>query len=227
MATCHYRRRYKVEVITVSEKVKEARELAKKRNFTQTFDLIINLQNMDLKKPEHKVDVGITLDTKVKEKGLKICAIIDHSISDAEKVFDKVLYPEELNNLKGNMPEIRKLSHDYDKFVVIANYMPVFAQILGRYLGPMNKMPSPKLGMVINPKTPLQPLYDKLQKTAHLQTKKNLVLQVSVGSEKDTDEVIAKNIVHVYDSLLHVLPAQKNNLKDVSVKLTMGKLVVL
>ena len=58
-------------------------------------------------------------------------------------------------------------------------------------------------------------------------TKKNLVLQVCVGSEKDSNEAVADNIKHVYDALLHALPAQQNNLKNMSVKLTMGKLVVL
>ncbi len=216
-----------MEIKSIIEKLKEARESSKKRSFTQTFDLIINLQNMDLKKPEHKVDVGVTLDCQSKAKKLKILAVIDHSISDADKIFDKVLYSDELEALKGNMAEIRKITHGYDKFVVQMNYMPMFAQILGRYLGPMNKMPSPKLGMVINPKSPLKELYVKLQKTAHLQTKKNLVLQVAIGAENENDEVIAKNIAHIRESLVHALPGQENNLRNMGVKLTMGKLVVL
>lgn len=211
----------------IKSKIKEAREASKERKFTQTFDLIFNLQNLDLKQPSSKVDVGVTLDCSLKPKKIKILAIIDHSIVGAEDVFDKVLYNEELMALKGNMEEIRKITHGYDKFVVQANYMPQFAQVLGRFLGPMNKMPSPKLGMIINPKTPLKELYDKLQKTVLLQTKKNLVLQVPVGSEKESDEIIAKNIQYVYDSLVHVLPGHQNNIKNSGVKLTMGKLVRL
>lgn len=211
----------------IQAKIKEVRDASKKRNFSQTFDLVINLQNMDLKKPEHKVDVGVLLDTNLKPKKLKICAIIDHSISGAEKIFDKVLYSDELVAMKGDMDKIRALTHAYDKFVVQLNYMPQFAQILGRYLGPMNKMPSPKLGMVINPKTDLEELAIKLQKTVHLQTKKNLVLQASVGSEKESDENIAKNILHVYETLVHVLPNQAHNIKEIGLKLTMSKWVVL
>lgn len=208
-------------------KIKEARELASKRNFTQTFDLVINLQNLDLRKPTDKIDVGVLLACEQKPKKLKIMAVIDHSITGAEEIFDGVLYNDDLANMKGNMKKIREITHGYDKFVVQMNYMPLFAQVLGRFLGPMNKMPSPKLGMVINPKTPLAELYDKLQKTAHLQTKKNLVLQVAIGSEKEKDEVIAENIVHIYETLIHALPAQLNNLKNMGIKLTMGKLVVL
>lgn len=216
-----------METKHIIEKIKEVRENSKERGFPQTFDCIINLQNMDLKKPEHKVDVGVTLASPLKSKGLKICAVIDHGVSGAEEVFDGVIYNDELTAMKGDMKKIRGVAHKYDKFVVQANHMPLFAQVLGRFLGPMNKMPSPKLGMVITPKTPQKDLYDKLQKTAHLQTKKNLVLQISVGSEKESDEVVAENIKHIYESLLHALPNQKNNVKNVGIKLTMGKLVVL
>jgi large subunit ribosomal protein L1 len=212
----------------IMKKIKEARELSRKRNFTQTFDMVMNLQNLDLKKPTDKVDVGVTLYTLAKPKGYKIMAIVDHSVPEAEKVFDGVLYNDELEALKGgDIKKIREITHGYDKFVVQANYMPLFAQVLGKFLGPMNKMPSPKLGMVITPKTPLKDLYDKLQKTIHLQTKKNLVLQIPVGSEKEDDETVAKNIEYVYQTILHALPNHKNNLKSVGIKLTMGKLVVL
>jgi large subunit ribosomal protein L1 len=216
-----------MNITEVTQKIKEARELSKPRNFTQTFDLVFNLQQMDLKKPDHKVDLGVTLSSQIKPKKFKICGIVDHGVADADTVFDKVLYNEELTALKGNMVEIRKLTHEFDKFVVQANLMPLFAQILGRYLGPMNKMPSPKLGMVITAKTPLKELYDKLQKTAHVSTKKNLVIQASIGSEKESDEVIAKNIIAVQEALIHALPNHEHNVKNVGIKLTMGKVVVL
>ncbi|MDA3855209.1 MAG: hypothetical protein PF569_03040 [Candidatus Woesearchaeota archaeon] len=216
-----------MDIKTISQKIIEAREASKKRNFTQTFDLIINLQNLDLRKPDHKVDIGVNLDCQAKDKKYTIVAVIDHAISGAEEIFDKVIYNDELAAMKGNMQEIRKITQGYDKFVVQMNVMPQFAQILGRYLGPMNKMPSPKLGMVISPKTPLAELYAKLQTVVLLQTKKNLVLQVAIGSEKESDEVIAKNIVHLREALIHVLPGHQNNLKDIRLKLTMGNSVVL
>ena len=216
-----------MELNQIIEKVKEAREASKKRSFTQTFDLVINLQNLDLKKPESKVDVGVTFPCQVRPKKYKILAVCDQAIIGAEDVFDKVVYSDELIAMKGNMTEIRKITHGYDKFCVQMNLMPQFAQILGRFLGPMGKMPSPKLGMVINPKTPLAELYEKLQVTVLVQTKKNLVMQVSLGAESENDEVIAKNLQHVVDTIIHALPAHENNVKNKSLKLTMGKLVRL
>jgi large subunit ribosomal protein L1 len=86
-------------------------------------------------------------------------------------------------------------------------------------------MPSPKLGMVITEKTNLQNLYDRLQNTVHIQTKKNQVLQLPVGSEENDDEVLANNIKAIHEALLSNLPTQQNNIKNMGVKLTMGKLV--
>ena len=216
-----------MNVKEVTKKIKEVRENSKQRNFPQTFDLIVNLQQMDLKKPDHKVDIGIQLASNVKSRKLKICAIVDHTVSEAKEVFDGVLYNDELEALKGDMKKIREITHKYDKFVVQANFMPLFAQVLGRYLGPMGKMPSPKLGMIITPKSPFKELYDKIQKTAHLQTRKNLVLQASIGSEKESDENIAHNVVQIYDALVHALPNHEHNIKDFNLKLTMGKVVRL
>jgi len=203
------------------------RELSQSRNFTQSLDVIVNLQQLDLKKPEHKVDVGVTLPTQIKPKKLKICIIVDRTVTDAEKVFDGVLYNDDMMAMKGDLKQIRKITHGYDKFVVQANYMPQFAQVFGRYLGPMNKMPSPKLGMVIGPKVPLEPLYEKLQKSVHLQTRKNLVLQASVGAENESDEQLAQNIVQVYTALVQNLVNHEHNIKNVGIKFTMSKLVVL
>lgn len=216
-----------MDVEDITKKVKEARELSKKRNFTQTFDLVYTLQQIDLKKPEHKVEVGITLSSPVKPKPYKICAVVERDLTDAENVFDKVLYKDQLEAVKGDMDEIRKITHGSDKFVVQSSIMPTFAQILGRYLGPMNKMPSPKLGMVITDKTPLQPLYDTLQKTVQLATRKNTVVQVPVGPESENDEVIAHNITTVDNALFQALPNYEQNTKSVKLKLTMGKPVVL
>ncbi|MFT4244099.1 MAG: hypothetical protein ACMXYB_01445 [Candidatus Woesearchaeota archaeon] len=211
----------------VVEKIKELRELTPKRKFTQSLDLIVNLQQIDLKKPEHKVDIGITLTTPIKSKPLKICAIVDKTMKQAEDVFDHVLYGDDMVSMKGDMKKIRSITHKFDKFVVQSSFMPQFAQVFGRFLGPMNKMPSPKLGMVLTDKTPLQPLYNKLQHTVHLQTRKNLVLQSSIGAENESDEELAEKIVQIHQALVQHLVNRENNINNIGIKFTMGKLVVL
>ena len=39
--------------------IEEVRKNSTKRNFKQSFDLIINLKNLDLKKPEHQIELFI------------------------------------------------------------------------------------------------------------------------------------------------------------------------
>ena len=50
-----------MEKQTILETVKKVREISPKRKFNQSFDLIINLTNIDLKKQEQKVDLYYTL----------------------------------------------------------------------------------------------------------------------------------------------------------------------
>ena len=40
----------------VLEAVKEAKEQSKPRNFTQSVDMIVNIRDLDVKKPERKVE---------------------------------------------------------------------------------------------------------------------------------------------------------------------------
>ena len=53
----------------VELKVEDIRKLREnKRGFNQTFDLIINVSNLDLKKPENRIRDRIKLPHKIKDK---------------------------------------------------------------------------------------------------------------------------------------------------------------
>lgn len=212
---------------TILAKIKEVKKASKKRNFIQSFDCVVNLKDLDLKKPEHKIDEGVVLENTIKTKPLRITAVLEHKIDGAEDVFDKVIYKNDLETYKGDIVKMRTLSNASDKFVVQASIMPLFAQVMGRYLGPLNKMPNPRLGMVITENTPLKQTYDKLQKTVHMQVKKSLVLQFSFGSEKEDDERLATSLKHALDVLEHSLPMQNNNIKSIGIKLSMSEMVNL
>ena len=57
----------------ILEAIKKARENSKKRKFSQSFDLIVNLKNINLKKAGDSVDSFLTLPfgRRKKNKGVR------------------------------------------------------------------------------------------------------------------------------------------------------------
>jgi len=100
--------------------------------------------------------------------------------------------------------------------------MAKVATTFGRVFGPKRKMPNPKAGCVVPPKASLKPLFEKLQKTVRIYAKERPILQVAVGNESMKDEEIADNIMTVYDQVIHHLPSEENNIRNLFIKLTMG-----
>jgi large subunit ribosomal protein L1 len=207
--------------------LQELRKTAPKRNFSQSVDLIFNLQDLDFKKPSDQIDFFVTLNNNIGKK-LKVCGIVGPELADESKrVLDLTIEQLEFEKYEQNKKLIKKLARDYDYFIAQATIMPKIAQIFGRYLGPKNKMPNPKAGAVVPPKTNLQPLHDRLQKTIRITAKKTPILHLLVGKDTMDDNAIADNIFVIYDQVLHHLPKEKNNLKSVFVKFTMSKPIKL
>ncbi|MBW3000140.1 50S ribosomal protein L1, partial [Candidatus Woesearchaeota archaeon] len=59
---------------TIQKALKELREKAKKRNFTQSIDLIFNLKGLNLKNAEQQMDFYLQLHYD-KGKKSKVCAL--------------------------------------------------------------------------------------------------------------------------------------------------------
>jgi len=204
--------------------LKELREKIKKRNFSQSIDILINLRGLDLKKPDHKLDFFLQLPHK-KGKIVKIAAIVDDQLAkQAKENFDTVILKNELDKYKNNKKLQKKLANDHDFFVAQAELMVPTASTFGKVLGARGKMPSPKAGCVVPGTALLAPLKERLQYTVRLQTKNETSVKVSVGTESMSDDQIADNILAVYNNILLKLPQEKNNLRYVAIKTTMSPL---
>lgn len=215
-----------MEIKDITESLKKARE-AKKRKFKQAVDVIFNLKDLDLKKPEHQVDVYVTLPVP-NGKTLKIAALVDSDLEeDAKKVMDTTVLVDEFAKFAQDKKLTKKLASSHDYFIAEASVMAKVAQSFGRVLGPKGKMPNPKAGCVVPPKAQLKPLYDRLQNTVRLNGKLQPLIQIRVGNEETSDEDIAKNIKVCYDALSHALPNGEHNIRSSFVKLTMGSAVKL
>lgn len=206
----------------IQSAIEKAKSISPKRNFRQSFDIIINLTGLDLKKPEHNVDTFVTLPHSRGRK-LKVCALVGAELEEqAKQVCDSSILSDsfERNKEKKN---IRKLANSFDFFIAQANIMPKVATVYGRVFGPRGKMPNPKSGSIVPPNANLKPLYEKLQRTVRAITKTAPLIQCPVGTEEMNVNDIADNALAVYNAVLHALPNEKHNIKDAYIKLTMGK----
>ncbi len=206
---------------TILETIKKLREESPKRKFSQTFDLIINLKDINLKNPEQKVDVFIQLPHGTGKKR-KICALIDESLfTEAKTVFDRIILKSDFKNM--DKKEIKKMAQDYDFFLTQGAVMADVASSFGKVLGTRGKMPNPKAGAIIPPKAALKPIYEKFQKIVRLIAKNEANVKCPVGLESMKDEEVADNIEAVYAAVIHVLPGAASNVRTVMLKLTMSK----
>ncbi len=202
--------------------ITKATDISEKRNFRQSFDLIINLKGLDLKKPEHQVDLFIALSHS-KGKKVKVCALVGAELAEqAKNVVDNFIMSDNFEKYK-DKKAIKKLANEYDFFIAQANIMPKIATAFGRVLGPRGKMPNPKAGCIVPPNANLKPLYERLQKTIRANAKAAPLIQCCIGTEEMTTAEVVDNAMTVLSNVLQALPNEKHNIKDMYVKLTMGK----
>ena len=198
-----------------------------KKKFKQTIDLIINLKNLDLKKPDEQVDTFLLLP-RPKGKKTRVCALVGPELLDqAKKSMDSFVAQSDFENFQKNKGKAKNLAESADFFVAQANIMPKIAMTFGRVFGPRGKMPNPKAGCIVAPNANLEAVNEKLQSTVRLLAKKQLIIQTIVGNEESPDEDVKENVKAIYNSLMHSLPQGNNNIKSVYLKYTMGKPVKL
>ena len=215
-----------MEKIQFQAAIAKAKDISEKRNFTQTFDLIINLKDHDLKKPEHQVDVFVTLPHS-RGKKVKVCALVGAELEQqAKEVCDSVILSDNFEK-HNDKKLLRKIANNFDFFIAQANMMPKIATVFGRVFGPRGKMPNPKSGCIIPPNANLKPVYDKFQRTVRANAKTAPLIQVPIGTEDMPMEDVVENGMTIYNQISQVLPNEKHNIKGIYVKLTMGKPVLV
>lgn len=207
----------------VLEALKKAKQGSKKRNFKQKVDLIVNLKDIDLKKPEQQVEFFLKLHYS-KGRESKICALIGPELEQkAKSACDNTIVVDDFDKYSKDKKISKKLCNSYDFFIAQANIMPKVAATFGRIFGPRGKMPNPKAGCVVTDKTDLNALCENLKKTIKISVKTSLIIQLIIGNEEMKDEEIADNAYNIYEQLIHHLPNEKHNIKSVFLKLTMSK----
>ena len=209
---------------SVTKALAELRKTIKKRKFSQTIDLIVAFKDIDMAKVP-KLEQYVSLPSGL-GKDTKICALVGNESEDGAKSADRVILSSDFDKFKEKR-DIKKLAREYDYFVAQADMMPKVAQVFGRYFGPVNRMPSPKAGCVVPPRSNISSLVGRLRRTVRLVANKIPMFQVPVGIETQDDAELTKNILAVMSSVENVLPNGRNNIGKIYIKSTMSKAVKL
>jgi large subunit ribosomal protein L1 len=203
--------------LTLIESIKLARDNSKQRKFEQTWDFIINLKGLDLKKPENRFSAEMPLP-KGRGKQPKIAVFADLMAPQAKEFADLVITKNEIEALIKDKKKMKRIANEHDFFFGEATLMPMIGKGLGTVLGPRGKVPKP-----MPPKGNIEPLLKASRRMVRIALKETPVIYVRVGSEKMVDQDIADNVQAVHNFVKEKLPKGKNNIKSMLIKLTMGK----
>jgi large subunit ribosomal protein L1 len=201
--------------------VKEVKSKATERKFSQSIDLAINLQNIDMKKPEGRIQERIELPNSV-GKELKICVIASGEMALKAKKAGASLVVERaaLESLVGDKKKQKDLAKNYDLFIAEAPLMPLVGRSLGASLGPRGKMPTP-----VPPNANIEEQIEKHRKIVFVRMRGQPVLQCRVGNEDMADKEIAENVQAIVRRIEVKLKRGIKNFESVYLKTSMGSAV--
>ncbi len=205
----------------ITKALGDVRSKTEKKKFTQAIELSVKLRELDLKKPEARINENLELPTAAnKDSKIAVIAGGDLAIRAKNAGADIVIGREDVDKLGRDKKQARKIAQGYDFFVAEAPLMPQVGKSLGQILGPRGKMPTP-----IPPTAPIDDIIKRQRRNVRLKMKDQPVIQCKVGTEDMTDDVLVQNIQTVISRLEAKLEKGPKNIKAISIKASMGPLV--
>jgi large subunit ribosomal protein L1 len=206
----------------IIEAVEKARENSPSRNFEQSFDLAVNLRELDLNRPDERVQTRVQLPNGIGTRKVMVFASGDLALRARRAGADEVIEPAELDQLADNRKEAKDRFKDYDTFVAEAPMMPTVGRVAGPILGPKGKMPTP-----VPPQAPIDDIIERERRVVVLRSRDRPYVHCIVGKESMSDEEVAQNVEAVVNALTRELKRGMGNIKNIYLKLTMGDSVKL
>ncbi|MDQ1280951.1 MAG: large subunit ribosomal protein [Thermoproteota archaeon] len=205
----------------ITKAIEETKKDSKKRKFKQSIDLVLNLMDLDMKKPESRINELVELPNPPK-KDVKVIVFAsgDLALRARNAGADGVLGKEDLDRLVNDKKAAKKLAKETDFFISEAALMPLVGRVLGPALGPRGKMPTPT-----PPTTVIGDVIARHRKITRVRVRDQLNSQCSVGTEDMSGDLIAENVQTVISRLENKLPKGLKNIKRAYIKTTMGPLI--
>jgi len=206
---------------SIAKALAEARSKTEKRKFNQSIELAVKLREIDLKRPESRINESLELPTPA-DKEVKVAVIAGGDLATRARAggADIVIGREDLDKLGREKKEARKLAQKYDFFIAEAPLMPQVGKTLGQMLGPRGKMPTP-----VPPTAPIDEVIKRHRRNIRLRMKDQQVIQCKVGTEDMADDALIQNIQTVLSRLEAKLEKGPKNISSIAIKATMGPLV--
>lgn len=201
--------------------MEKARQAGKPRNFKQSIELIVNLQDIDLKKPENRIYEVVELPHGRGGKPAKICLIAGPALAtEAKKIpeIDRIIGKDELEALVGNKRLAKKIASQYDFFLVEPAMMGLAAKALGAALGGRGKRPQP-----IPQGVDLADLIRSLKRSVVINVRKNPQAMCLIGTEDMDSKSLAENAAAVISKIAERLERRFRNIQSIYIKRTMGE----
>jgi large subunit ribosomal protein L1 len=205
---------------TIEQAVSRALDESPQRNFEETVDLAVNLQDLDLDDPSNRVDESIVLPSGTGQDTHIVVFAEGETAFQAEDVADEVLSGDDLEDLGDDDDAAKDLADETDFFVAEADLMQDIGRYLGEVLGPRGKMPTP-----LQPDDDVVETINRMKNTVQVRSRDRRTFHTRVGAEDMSAEKIADNIDVIIRRLEADLEKGPLNLDSIYVKTTMGPAV--
>src|SRR3989449_6945856 len=118
---------------SITKALSDVRSKTPKRKFTQAIELSVKLREIDLKKPEGRINENLELPTAA-DKDSKVAVIAggDLAVRAKNAGADIVIGREDLDKLGREKKQARKIVQSYGFFVVEGTMIPHVGKILGQ-----------------------------------------------------------------------------------------------
>ena len=198
--------------------VDEAKKSSLSRGFRQSIDLLLTLKEIDLKRPENRINEIIELPNPIgKEVKIGLFATGNMAVRANTTSVDQIFRTEDLERFARDKKSAKKIAKETDFFIAEAPLMPQIARSLGPILGPRGKMPTP-----IPPTAQIENIIDRYRKMVRVSVRDQLNAQCRVGTEDISNDDLAENIIPVITKLENTLPKALGNISAAYVKTTIG-----
>jgi len=203
----------------LADLVKKGKEQSKERKFAQSLEVVVTLKDVDPKKNDLNINETVFLPHPASTPA-KICFIGSGDLAVRAKAakVDLVIEPSQLENYAGSKKEAKKLARAYDFFLADTALMPRIGKILGQFMGPKGKLPTP-----VPPNASVENMIQRMRTASRVRSRGSLGVAARAGDASLSEANLAENILAIVQAVQKKLPNGDRNIKTIMVKTTMGK----